>query len=478
MVMITLGFCSSPKSYFIGPVTEYLNIDRSVYSINDSLRYIATAVVSFFFGMLIKKFGPRKLIAAGFISLVGSSLCYALAENIWVLYLGGILLGVGLSWTTTSMVGLVVNRWAKENKGTIMGAVLAANGLGGAIAMNIVSPIIESDIKSIKIPYPVVESIKSFRIDYLTVDGIRGFKVAYLVIAAVLLVAGVIVVSLIRNAPKNKANEPIEISKKKSKGKTWTGLTYKETRKKWYFYGAILCVFGVGFFLTACNGVAVQHMKDTGLDPVFVTTIWSVHSIVLALFKFLMGFIYDKTGLRATLLIGSITAIVVVICLALVTPTPEGKVLAIIYSVFSGLALPLETVMLPIITGELFGERSFDEVLGLAGSANAIGYAVASPLMNGLYDVSDKISGKVSEIMSGAASSMTEPWASPIANFLSDTSKNIVGLKTYSYGMFLCIGLLACVIVLMQIVITSAYKTKRQVENARLEPVDISNVTK
>lgn len=451
MVMITLGFCSSPKSYFIGPVTEYLEIDRSVYSINDSCRYIASAVVSFFFGMLIKKFGPRKLIAAGFIALVGSSLCYALAENIWILYLGGILLGVGLAWTTTSMVGIIVNRWAKENKGTIMGAVLAANGLGGAIAMNIVSPIIESNR--------------------------TGFKTAYFVIAAVLLVAGIIVVLFIRNTPKNKANESIEISKKKSRGNTWTGLAYKDTRKKWYFYGAIFCVFGVGFFLTACNGVAVQHMKDTGLDPVFVTTIWSVHSIVLALFKFLTGFIYDKTGLRATMLICTGTAIVVVICLALVTPTPEGKVLAIIYSVFSGLALPLETVMLPIITGELFGERSFDEVLGLAGSANAIGYAVASPLMNGLYDVSGGISGKVSEILSWASNAIGQMGATPVADFLSNASKNILGLKTYSYGMFLCIALLIGVMILMQIVITSAHKTRKKLEDERLETVSIPEIT-
>ena len=403
MVMISLGFCSSPKSYFIGPITEYLGIDRSAYSINDSLRHITTAVVNFFFGMLIKKFGSRKLIAAGFISLVGSSLCYALAENVWVLYLGGILLGLGLSWTTTTMVGFVVNRWAKENKGTIMGAVLAANGIGGAIAMNIVSPIIESKRE--------------------------GYKIAYLVIAAVLFVVGVIVVSLVRDDPKGKESGSVEISKKKARGESWLGLDYRDTRKKWYFYGVIFCVFGVGFFLTACNGVAVQHMKDVGLDPAFVTAIWSVHSLVLALFKFLTGFLYDKTGLRTTMLVCTTTAMIVVVCLALVTPTPEGKILAIIYSVFSGLALPLETVMLPIIAGDLFGQRSFDEVLGISVSANAIGYAVASPVMNLFYDI----------------------------------------YKTYSYGMFICLGLLLMVMILMQAVITSAHKTRKRFEAERAE---------
>ena len=320
-----------------------------------------------------------------------------------MLYLGGILLGLGLSWTTTTMVGFVVNRWAKENKGTIMGAVLAANGIGGAIAMNIVSPIIESKRE--------------------------GYKIAYLVIAAVLFVVGVIVVSLVRDDPKGKESGPVEISKKKARGESWLGLNYHDTRKKWYFYGTIFCVFGVGFFLTACNGVAVQHMKDVGLDPSFVTAIWSVHSLVLALFKFLTGFLYDKTGLRTTMLVCTITAMVVVVCLALVTPTPEGKVLAVIYSVFSGLALPLETVMLPIIAGDLFGQRSFDEVLGISVSANAIGYAVASPIMNLFYDI----------------------------------------YKTYSYGMFICLGLLFVVMIVMQIVISSAHKTRKRFEAERAE---------
>ena len=62
-------------------------------------------------------------------------LCYALATNVLLLYLGGILLGIGLSWTTTTMVGYVINIWSKNNKGTIMGAVLAANGVGGALAL-------------------------------------------------------------------------------------------------------------------------------------------------------------------------------------------------------------------------------------------------------------------------------------------------------------------------------------------------------
>lgn len=59
MVMICLGFCSSTKSLFIVPVTEALGIDRGIFSINDSLRFITAAVINVFFGALISRFGAK-----------------------------------------------------------------------------------------------------------------------------------------------------------------------------------------------------------------------------------------------------------------------------------------------------------------------------------------------------------------------------------------------------------------------------------
>jgi len=93
MVMVCLGFCSSPKSLFIAPVTSALGIDRGLFSINDSMRYVSTAVINIFFGSLIARFGAKKLIAAGFTCLILSQLIYSFATNVLFFYLGGIFLG-------------------------------------------------------------------------------------------------------------------------------------------------------------------------------------------------------------------------------------------------------------------------------------------------------------------------------------------------------------------------------------------------
>jgi len=116
MVMISLGFGSSTKSLFPDEIAKDLGVERSLVSIGESCRYIATAIVNLFFGVLIAKFGAKKLICAGFVSLIASMLLYSFANGLILIYVAGTLLGIGFSFTTTTMVGYVVGIWCSENK--------------------------------------------------------------------------------------------------------------------------------------------------------------------------------------------------------------------------------------------------------------------------------------------------------------------------------------------------------------------------
>lgn len=396
MVMICLGFCSSPKSLFIGPVTEYLGISRGAFSIGDSLRFISTAVINVFFGYLVGKFGTKKLILAGFSCLIMSQLLYAFADSVYYFYIGGIFLGLGLSWTTTTMVGCIVNRWCKENKGTIMGAVLAANGIGGAIAIQLVTPPIES--------------------------GPVGYKKAYFMIAAILAAIALIYVFFYRE--KKDSDAASASHKKKSRGRDWVGIDYKDAVKMPYFYLAAACIFFTGFVLMAVNGASAAHMKDVGLDPAYVATVLSIHSLSLAVFKFLIGVIYDKYGLRTTITLCSVTAVIVMLMLFVLTDSVMGKVLAMLYGIFSSLALPLETILLPIYAGDLFGQKSFDKILGLFVSINVAGYAIGTPAINIIYDATG----------------------------------------SYALGFLLCAIAMVFVIVGLQFVINAAHKKQKEIE--------------
>ena len=275
MVLITLGFCSSNKGLYLSAITQALGLKRSLFSVNDSIRFITSAAVSLFFGTMIRQYGPRKLIAAGFVSLICSVLLYSVSNNIPGFYLGGALLGFGLAWTTTSMVGYLIGKWCPDNRGTIMGFVLAANGIGGAAAAQIVSPIIYQEGNAF------------------------GYRSAYRLVALILLLTGILVVSVIRE-PESAAGTAAP--GKKRRGRQWTGISYEEAKKSTYFYIAVASVFLTGMVLQSVNGVGAAHMRDAGLDPAYVANVWSIHSLVLACAKFFTGFLYDKDGFIAVAL--------------------------------------------------------------------------------------------------------------------------------------------------------------------------------
>ena len=356
MVFVTLGFGSGPKNLYLSVITEALGLRRALFSINDSVRFVATAIVNLFFGAMIARLGPRKMIAMGFMCLIGSMLLYSVAEGIFVFYLGGALLGIGLSWTTTAMVGHVVGLWCSENKGTIMGAILAANGLGNMLAVQILSPLINANL--------------------------FGYRTAYRVTAVIMAVVGVVVLLLFKDAPEHAVvSAP---GKKKPKRSGWNGLSLKEYMKLPWFYLVLLCVFLTGMILQGSAGVFPAHMKDVGLNPDYVTTVVSVYSLALTCSKFLCGAAYDRLGLRITMLICNIAAVAMAVMLAMLTGSTQT--LAMASGVVLAVSLPLETIMLPLIAADLFGDQDSARVLGILVAANTTGYAVGVPLSNLFFD--------------------------------------------------------------------------------------------
>ena len=365
MVFICLGFCSSTKSLYLDVITKEMNIPRTQFAFNDSARFISSALVNLFFGTLIYKYGVRKLTAFGFIMLIASMLTYAFAPNVLVFCLGGALLGIGLTFTTTTMASSVIRRWFHKDIGRYTGIVLAANGVGGAVATNILLPIIDSERK---------------------VFGHTGYKVSYLLVAGILLALGILVVVLLRERPKDAAIEAAPTGKKKPRGSSWVGIEFSEAKKRPYFYIVVLIVFLTGFSVQGISGVYKAHMRDVGLDSALLANVISVFSLVFTAAKILVGVIYDKFNLRKVLLVCEGAAILSFTILAFITPTTFGAILAFVYAVAFAFAMPLETLVIPLVTNDLFGNANYDKILGFLIAANYSGYAVGAPVVNLCFD--------------------------------------------------------------------------------------------
>ncbi|MBR7110579.1 MAG: MFS transporter [Clostridia bacterium] len=411
MMFICLGFGSGIRSHFIVPITENLNITRGEFSFNETFRFIATSIVNLFFGFLVAKFGAKKMMFGGFVALIGAMCSYALATNVWLIYLGGILLGTGIAWTGTTLVGFIVAKWFKQNRGTIMGIILCANACGSAIAnLIIVKPLVYGSPE--------------------------GYKDAYYIIAICVAVIAVFMMLFYRE-PKEGEGEQGEVKGKKKRGRAWSGIEFKDAIRKPYFYMAVFCIAGTGIILQGTGGVSAAHLNDVGIDTAFIADVSVLSSVMLAVMKFVSGFMYDKFGLRLTITICSVAAIGELVLLCVITNSDLGRVLVVARTILGAVALPLETIIIPLYACDLFGEKCYSKMLGVFISASTAGCALGSPILNFCFDA--------------MGSYVSAFWGSVI--------------------------LMAIVVVMLQYVITAGHKIRKEVEEQErlqaLEQVDL-----
>ncbi len=358
MIFFGLGFFSTGRGIFLTPITEALDIKRSAFAVGDSVRYITTAVANFFFGYFVSKFGTKKLICTGFISLIVAVLLYALTSHVYGFYIAGIFLGIGYTCTTTTMVGCIVVKWCKKNVGAVTGIILAANGIGGAVSTQLFTPIIYKST--------------------------FGYRNAYYITAFILSVIFVLMLIFYKEKPQA---EGFSGKKQPKKDITWQGLSLAEALKKSYFYIVMLCVFLIGVVLQGVTSVYAAHLSDVGFSADYVATVVGIHAICLAFSKIISGFVYDKFGIRVNILVCGIFGIVALVSFALLENTAFGTFLAIVAAISFSLALPLETVMLPLFAGNFFGLKDYNKLLGIVCSVAAVGFATGVPLMNAAYDI-------------------------------------------------------------------------------------------
>jgi len=357
MIFTVLGFGSTPRKLFMVAVPKALGMEYGPYSLSDTFRYTATAVANLFFGTLTVKFGPRRMIASGFVCLISAMMVFASAQTLAAIYLGGALLGVGMTLTGTTMASYVVSLWCKKHKGTMTGLVLCANGIGGALGMQILSPIIAKSV--------------------------FGYRDAYRLTAVILLAVGVLIIALFRDAPSGAAPAA---GKKQPKKVEWEGITLREALAKPYFYVAAVCIFLTGMALQSIVGSDANHMTNAGLDLATAASALSLNAIVLTFSKFLVGFLYDRLGIKKTMLLCDIAMLVTLLLLIGINPSASGKMMAYGYAVISAVALPLETIMIPLITAELFGRKSYAQMLGIVSALNTAGFSVGPPVINFIFD--------------------------------------------------------------------------------------------
>ncbi len=368
MVFIALGFGSSTKSTYLKAICDDLSLERSAFSVNTSIQYIVSAVLNFLFGTIIFKIGARRMIASGFLCYALAFVIQAYATELWHFSVSCVLQGAGNCWTTTSVVAFIVETWFRKNKGTIMGAILAANGFGGAFSELIITPI-------------------AFDSSEFSVFGLTNWRLASLITAIIFVICGTLIVSFVKNAPKNSNTDHIKPVKAAEKVKL-TPLLHKS-----YFYLGGISMFLIGGILQAVYSISKVHILDKQIPTEYVIAVFGVNSVLLALAKMLSGFIFDRLGIRFTFALCGVCAVVSILSLAFVTE--QSPALSWIYCIIGAISFPLQTVMVPLFVSKIFDIDYYTRVLGYYLALVMLGYASGIPIINLCYDIFNSYDGAI-----------------------------------------------------------------------------------
>ena len=96
-----------------------------------SIQRSESGLISPFVGTVIKKFGPKRVMAFGILLTGGSFIWMSRMQSLWEFYCAITILTLGMSFGTFIIFVAVVGNWFNKNRGKAISILMSGAGLGG-----------------------------------------------------------------------------------------------------------------------------------------------------------------------------------------------------------------------------------------------------------------------------------------------------------------------------------------------------------
>ncbi len=355
MMAVALGLVSNAFGLFIVPITQELGFGRQAMSFNQSLFMIGGMVVALLSGPLYRRFPLKVLLRISAVALVISYSLYPLARTLPVFYLLSALCAISLSLVTQVPLAILINNWFHEKRGLAVGIAFMGSGLGGMI-FNAVGGILLQKV------------------------GWRGTFTVFGVCLAVILLPCVFF--LIREKPEDMGLSPLGEGGHFVGPQTLQGPLLFTVARDPMFWILVFCITGMGICTNASTSTMVANMQDSGYSPQTASLICSLFMACLAVSKIVLGYIFDKLGLKRALLLSTLCNAAAMFLMT----KASMPVLMVLGVMIASMGSAYGSVSHPIIARGLYGTREYTSIMGILTAANSLGSAIAPTLCGSVYD--------------------------------------------------------------------------------------------
>jgi MFS family permease len=362
MNLIFLCFAWNTNSLYFKFILDDFEFSRTGLMLTVTIGSVSNTIFSLLFGKILKKIGIRLLIIIGVACSSGSLLLYSVATNLIMFYIAAFFIGTSIAFVTTTTSAVLVNNWFAKHTGILLTITTTTSGLGGVIFPDIVTSWCTS----------------------------LGWDMSFRYSAIVSLVAGIILIILVRIKPENKGLKPLWVSEAPETAaaspqeKEVPGVTTQEARKTKNLWCIFVLYFLLGMIIYSVQQTTALYSSTLGYEPVDVARIMQFLFLANMISQIPLGALSDKFSVRRVLPIG-----LIIFTVGLVLLIVPGITLGRMYIIAAiiGFSVVLISVMVPIVIREVFGLKDYAGILGLVIGVRTVGIAIGPPLLNLVFDL-------------------------------------------------------------------------------------------
>jgi MFS family permease len=361
------GINSSFSVFFVALLDEFSWGRGESAAIMSSAALVYT-VMAPMVGVMIDRFGPRKIMVPGIVILVAGLLLCTTINSLGQLYFFyGLFVGTGL--TSISMVAftVIIAQWFEKKRGLANGIASAGMGMGMFLLVPLTQKIISG----------------------------MGWRGAYMILG--LLVAAVVLplnFFFLKSKPRDLGLNPdglncdAEINARSpdctpgERSQTGSTRLFLRTGKFWaLILFTAMSIMSIWILIVH----SVRFLVDQGVDKMAAAFMFAMVGVISTIFRIFWGWLSDRIGREPTFTLGISCLILSILSLMLLSQT-GFKPLALLFTLLFGMGWGVNSPIVAATAADLFRGKKFGLIYGLVecgiGTAGAFAVWIAGVIFD------------------------------------------------------------------------------------------------
>jgi MFS family permease len=358
----TGGIAMYGRTVFVNPIVNEFGWTYVQFSVAILIQGIAMALMAPLFGLLVDRFGSRRILFAGAFIAGAGLLLLSRIDSLLTFYLAFGVISIGFVALGTVVLSAAVLRWFRQRAGLALGITTSGIGLGG-LMITLLTWLVD-------------------QYDWRMALVITGVGVTAIVLA---------LAAVVRNNPEPHPSTAVEdatsappkpspaVSSAAAGQVSWTVQQALRTRTFWQLVMALLVNFaGVNAVLLH----VVPYLEDQGLSGASAALVATFVPLLSVVGRLGFGRLADVISNKYSLVLA---VVVQTAGLAAFTLAPSMWALAV-FAIAFGAGMGGMVAVTPAMNRSLYGLRHFGSILGLVFAITAIGGIMGPMLASWVYD--------------------------------------------------------------------------------------------